>query len=68
MNPKHPDDLARRRFLGRGAVAGITAAAAAASVSRVAMAALPEPVIETGADTRPLCCRPAAAPTTPWSR
>ncbi|MFZ6773502.1 multicopper oxidase family protein [Undibacterium sp. SXout7W] len=41
----------RRHFLsGLGA---ITAAASAASVSKVAMAALPEPVIQTSADTMP---------------
>ena len=43
--------LSRRKMLG-GAGA-ITAAAAAASVSKVAMAALPEPVIQTKPDTMP---------------
>ncbi len=45
----------RRRFLtGAGAIAGTLAgAAAAASVSRVALAALPEPVIQTRPDTMP---------------
>ena len=41
-----------RRHLLRGAGA-ITAAAAAASVSKVAMAALPEPIIQTKPDTMP---------------
>ena len=41
----------RRSFLG---VAGLAAAAVTASaVSKVAMAALPEPVIQTQADTMP---------------
>ena len=43
--------LSRRKMLG-GAGA-ITAAAAAASVSKVAMAALPEPVMQTKPDTMP---------------
>ncbi|MES2483330.1 MAG: copper oxidase, partial [Pseudomonadota bacterium] len=45
----------RRRFLtGAGAIAGTLAgAAAAASVSRVALAALPEPVNQTRPDTMP---------------
>ena len=43
--------LSRRRMLG-GAGA-ITAAAAAATVSKVAMAALPEPVLQTRPDTMP---------------
>ena len=43
--------LSRRKMLG-GAGA-ITAAAAAATVSKVAMAALPEPVIQTKPDTMP---------------
>ena len=41
----------RRSFLVRGAGAGM--AVAAASVSKVAMAALPEPVIQTTANTMP---------------
>jgi FtsP/CotA-like multicopper oxidase with cupredoxin domain len=40
----------RRNFLG---LAGIASGMAAVGVSRVALAALPEPVIETGASTRP---------------
>jgi len=40
----------RRNFLG---LAGIASGMAAAGVSRAALAALPEPVIETGASTRP---------------
>jgi hypothetical protein len=48
---KDPHMLSRRKMLG-GAGA-ITAAAAAASVSKVAMAALPEPVIQTKPDTMP---------------
>ena len=43
--------LSRRKMLG-GAGA-ITVAAAAASVSKVAMAALPEPVMQTKPDTMP---------------
>ncbi len=44
----------RRHFLrGTGAVAGVIAGAAATSVSRVAMAALPEPVIQARPDTVP---------------
>ena len=43
--------FSRRKMLG-GAGA-ITAAAAAASVSKVAMAALPEPVMQTKPDTMP---------------
>ena len=43
--------VSRRNFLG-GAGA-ITAAASAAAVSKVAMAALPEPVIQTKPDTMP---------------
>ena len=39
----------RRRFLSAGAGAAV----AATAVSKVALAALPEPVIETGAETRP---------------
>jgi FtsP/CotA-like multicopper oxidase with cupredoxin domain len=42
----------RRNFLARGAGA-ITGAIAAASVSKVAMAALPEPVLQTRPDTMP---------------
>ena len=51
--------LKRRNFLG-GAGA-ITAAGSAAAVSKVAMAALPEPVIQTTADTAP----PLMAPMSP---
>ncbi len=40
----------RRQWLGAGA---LTAAASTAAVSRVALAALPEPVIQTSADTAP---------------
>ena len=43
--------LSRRNFFGRSAA--ITAAAAAASVSKVALAALPEPMIQTKPDTMP---------------
>ena len=43
--------LSRRRMLG--AAGAITAAAAATAVSKVAMAALPEPVIQTRPDTMP---------------
>lgn len=41
----------RRKFLG--GLGAITAAASAAAVSKVAMAALPEPVIQTKPDTMP---------------
>jgi manganese oxidase len=51
MTMKSFSMLSRRQMLrGSGA---ITAAVAAASVSKVAMAALPEPVIQTTADTLP---------------
>lgn len=43
--------LTRRNFLG--GLGAITAAASAAAVSKVAMAALPEPVIQTKPDTMP---------------
>ena len=43
--------LSRRNFFGRAAA--IATAAAAASVSKVALAALPEPVIQTKPDTMP---------------
>jgi hypothetical protein len=46
---------------------GAASLAAASAVSRAAMAALPEPVIQTSADSR-RCCRPMAGPTTRWSR
>ncbi len=49
MHERHM--LSRRKMLG-GAGA-ITAAAAVASVSKVAMAALPEPVMQTRPDTMP---------------
>ena len=52
MNPKDNTPMVTRRSLLGGAGA-ITAAAAAASVSKVAMAALPEPVIQTRPDTMP---------------
>ena len=47
--------LSRRKMLGGATAytAAITAAAAVASVSKVAMAALPEPVIQTSPDTMP---------------
>jgi manganese oxidase len=48
---KTPHLLSRRQLLGSGGA--ITAAVAAASVSKVAMAALPEPVIQTTPDTLP---------------
>ena len=61
--------LSRRKMLGAGATIGaITAAAAAASVSKVAMAALPEPVMQTKPDTMPPLVPTPAGPTTPWSR
>ncbi|HJV70116.1 copper oxidase [Ideonella sp.] len=43
--------VSRRNFLGRAGA--ITAAATAATVSKAAMAALPEPVIQTRPDTMP---------------
>jgi FtsP/CotA-like multicopper oxidase with cupredoxin domain len=44
----------RRKFLGGlGTLGAITAAASAAAVSKVAMAALPEPVLQTTPDTMP---------------
>lgn len=47
--------LSRRKMLGGATAytAAITAVAAAASVSKVAMAALPEPVFQTKPDTMP---------------
>ena len=47
--------VSRRNFLGGASAytAAITAAASAASVSKVAMAALPEPVLQTKPDTMP---------------
>ncbi|WKB54007.1 multicopper oxidase family protein [Eleftheria terrae] len=55
--------LQRRRFLAGTASAG--AAVAAASVSRVAMAALPEPVIQTGPETQPPLAPPTGRPYQP---
>jgi len=43
--------ITRRKFLGSASIAG--AAVSAATVSRVALAALPEPVIQTDATTMP---------------
>ena len=62
--------LSRRKMLGASATMGaITAAAAAASVGKVAMAALPEPVIQTRPDTMPpLVPSTGRPPTTPSSR
>ncbi len=53
----------RRNFLG-GAGA-ITGAIAAASVAKVAMAALPEPVVQTTADTLPPLTPPTGRPYNP---
>jgi len=52
----------RRNFMGGAAVA---AAVSAASVSRVAMAALPEPVIQTRPDTMPPLVPPSGRPYNP---
>ena len=52
----------RRNFLLSGAGAGV--AVAAASVSKVAMAALPEPVLQTTANTMPPLVPNKAAITT----
>ncbi len=43
----------RRSFLRSAGLAGVAGGVAAASVSRVAMAALPEPVVQTKPDTMP---------------
>jgi manganese oxidase len=43
----------RRNFMRNAALGGLATGVAAASVSRVAMAALPEPVSQTKADTMP---------------
>jgi outer membrane protein TolC len=51
LNPGTDHMVSRRNFIG-GAGA-VTAAVTAASVSKVAMAALPEPVIQTKPDTMP---------------
>ncbi|HEX5391125.1 MAG TPA: copper oxidase [Burkholderiaceae bacterium] len=53
--------LPRRAFLGGAAFTAV----AAASVSRVAMAALPEPVIQTSADTAPPLIPPNGQPYQP---
>ena len=47
--------VSRRKFIGGASAytAAVTAAVSAASVSKVAMAALPEPVIQTRPDTMP---------------
>jgi hypothetical protein len=52
----------RRNFLGG---AGIAAAVGASAVSRVAMAALPEPVIQTRPDTMPPLVPPDGRPYNP---
>ena len=60
--------LSRRKMLGGATAytAAITAAAAAASVSKVAMAALPEPVIQTKPDTMPPLVPNTGRPYNPW--
>ncbi len=61
MSTRQPS--ARRRFFsGAGAV---TVAAAAASVGRAALAALPEPVIQTRPDTMPPLAPPTGRPYQP---
>ncbi len=70
MNPSsfHPD---RRQFLGRAralsgaALGAIAAGVTAGAVSRPALAALPEAVIETRADTRPPLVPPDGRPYNP---
>ena len=60
-----------RRDLIRGAgavTAALTSAVSAAAMSKVAMAALPEPVTQTKPDTMPLWCRSTAGPKTPLLR
>ncbi len=57
-------NLKRRNFFAGAAMTAV----AAASVSKVAMAALPEPVLMDKPDTAPPLLPPMAAPTTRWSR
>ncbi len=61
--PKETHMTNRRHFLG-GAGA-ITGALAAASVSKVALAALPEPVLQTTPDTKPPLVPPSGRPYNP---
>ena len=65
--PKDKTMISRRQMLGRSlARAGVAGAAVAAtSVSRVAMAALPEPVIQTTPDTMPPLMPPNGQPYNP---
>ena len=65
--PKDTNMISRRQMLGRSlAQAGAAGAAvAAASVSRVAMAALPEPVTQTSPDTMPPLLPPNGQPYNP---
>ena len=59
--------ISRRKFLTGAGMAGVAAAGVAASaVSRVAMAALPEPVMQTSTDTMPPRWPTAVGPTTRW--
>ena len=55
--------VSRRNFLGHAGV--VTAAVSTAAVSKVAMAALPEPVIQTTADTAPPLVPPTGRPYNP---
>src|SRR5690606_29575959 len=57
-------DMASRRDFFRGATA-ITAAAAATSVARAALAALPEPVIQGDPGTKPPLAPPSGRPYRP---
>ena len=52
MDAPHKTNHERRRFFAGAAAATVTAVVAS-SVSRVAMAALPEPVMQTKPDTMP---------------
>ena len=57
--------VSRRHFLGSASAGAITAAATAATVSPVAMAALPEPVLQTSPDTLPPLQPPTGRPYRP---
>jgi FtsP/CotA-like multicopper oxidase with cupredoxin domain len=55
----------RRRFLHRGALGALAGGIAAGSVARAALAALPEPVIQTRPDTMPPLEPPTGRPYRP---
>ena len=57
--------VTRRKFLGGASIAGAAVSAAAAAVSRVALAAIPEPVIQSRAATQPPLAPPNGRPYRP---